>query len=370
MSQPLAQFTNKALISVAIVASFVLAAAFVYFAIDVVLLFFGAVLLAIFLRGLADLLAKYVKISEGFAVLLVSLLLVVVVIGAIALLAPSVGEQFRHLREEVPRSLEKVRNFASQYSFGRTVIAQIPSQSYLAERIRDLDVSSLLTRVGGYFSSTVGAVGNFFVMVLLAIYLASEPRLYADGMTQLFPVRSRTRVREVLGEIGTTLSWWLIGKTASMFFIGVLTWIGLSILGVPLALTLGLIAGLLSFIPNFGPIISAIPAILLAFIESPISAVYVLILFVVVQLIESNLVTPYIERQTVELPPALTVFAQLALSVLIGGVGLILATPIVAFVVVLVKKAYIEDVLGDREEPQESGESVVEELNLESDDEA
>jgi predicted PurR-regulated permease PerM len=288
-------------------------------------------------------------LSEGMSVLVVSLLLLIIAVGAVALLAPSVGEQIRHLRDEVPKSIEKLRAFVSQYSFGSTILEQIPKQSELAEKLRDLDFSSLLTRVGGYFSSTVGALGNIFVMVLLAIYLASEPKFYADGLTKLFPIRSRARVREVLGEIGNTLSWWLIGKTASMLFIGILTWIGLSILGVPLALTLGLIAGLLSFIPNFGPIISAIPAILLAFVDSPISALYVLILFIVVQIIESNLVTPYIERQTVELPPALTVFAQLALSVLIGGVGLILATPILAFVVVLVKTAYIEDVLGDRE---------------------
>ncbi|MBK7705886.1 MAG: AI-2E family transporter [Acidobacteria bacterium] len=99
-------------------------------------------------------------------------------------------------------------------------------------------------------------------MILLAIYLASEPRLHTDGLTKLFPITVRPRVSEIGGEIGNTLQWWLIGKTVSMIFIGLLTWIGLSILGVPLALTLGLIAGLLSFIPNFGPIFSAVPAIL------------------------------------------------------------------------------------------------------------
>jgi predicted PurR-regulated permease PerM len=354
------QFTQKVLVTIAVILAVVLVTVFVYFAIDVVLLFFGAVLLAIFLRGLADLVNRYTRLSEGMSVLVVSFLLLVVVIGGIFLLAPSVGEQISHLRVEVPKSIEKVRVFASQYSFGRTILAQIPKQSELASKFSELDLSSLLTRVGGYFSSTVGALGNIFVMILLAVYLATEPKFYADGFTKLFPVPSRPRVRHVLGEIGDTLSWWLIGKTASMIFIGFLTWIGLSVLGVPLALTLGLIAGLLSFIPNFGPIISAVPAILLAFIESPISAVYVLILFVIVQLIESNLVTPYIERQTVELPPALTVFAQLALSVLIGGVGLILATPILAFVVVLVKTAYIEDVLGDREPIEHRDDEVVE----------
>jgi predicted PurR-regulated permease PerM len=221
----------------------------------------------------------------------------------------------------------------------------------------------VLSRVGGYFSTTVGALTNIALMILLAIYLASEPKTYIRGFAKLFPQDNRKRVREVLYQIGETLSWWLIGKGASMLFIGLLTWIGLYFIGVPLALTLGLIAGLLSFIPNFGPIFSAIPAILLAFINSPTSALYVLALFVGVQIIESNIVTPLIERRTVELPPVLTVVSQLALAVLFGAVGLILATPILAVVMVLVQTIYIQDILGEETEnlpedvPQGSEES-------------
>jgi predicted PurR-regulated permease PerM len=110
-----------------------------------------------------------------------------------------------------------------------------------------------------------------------------------------------------------------------------------------------LIAGLLSFIPNFGPIISALPALLLAFIASPITAVYVLGLYIGVQLIESNIVTPLIERETIELPPALTIASQLALAVLVGGLGLVLATPLLAVIMVLVQMVYVQDVLGDKE---------------------
>lgn len=346
ISKSTAEFTKKTLIVVGIILATVLVVEFVYFAIDVVLLFFGAILLAIFLHGLAGMINRERKLSEGAAVLLVSFLLLAILAGAIAFLAPSVSEQARYLREELPKSAQQVSNYISQFGWGQTLIGQLPSTDEVMQKI---EISNVLTRVGGYFSSTVGAVGNFFMLILLAIYLASEPRFYAAGLTKLFPVNSRPRVTEVLNEIGNTLSWWLIGKTGSMIFIGLLTWIGLWILGVPLSLTLGLIAGLLSFIPNFGPILSAIPAILLAFIESPISAVYVLILFIIVQIIESNVVTPFIERQTVELPPALTVFAQLALAVLIGGVGLIVATPLVAVIVVLVQSVYIQDVLGDKD---------------------
>ncbi|MEK7855941.1 MAG: AI-2E family transporter [Acidobacteriota bacterium] len=337
--------SRKGLIAVGLVCLTVLLAALIYFTFDVLLLIFAATLLAVFLRGLADLLCKYTNIPEGWAVLAVSVLILAVLAGAVAFLAPDVAEQVRHLREELPKSASAASAYISQFGWGRTLIEQLPSYDDLRN---NLNPSTLMSGVGGFFSSTVGAVGNFFICILLAIYLASEPRFYTRGFTNLFPVAKRHRVREILYAIGDTLRWWLIGKVASMIFIGLLTWIGLSIIGVPLALTLGLIAGLLSFIPNFGPILSAFPALLLAFIDSPTKALYVLILFIVVQLIESNLVTPFIERETVEIPPALTISFQLGLAAMVGGLGLVLATPILAVLIVLIQMVYVEDVLGDR----------------------
>ncbi|MBC7900408.1 MAG: AI-2E family transporter [Saprospiraceae bacterium] len=337
---------QRVLITAGIVIFALLTLLLLYYTFDIVMLAFAGVLLAIFLRGLADLAGRYVKVGEGWLVLIVSVLLLGILAGSIALLAPSVAEQARHLRQEIPVSIQKVGNYLSQYGWGRTIIEQLPTTEAAKQMITD---SGFLSSLGGFFSSTLGAIGNFFVVILLAIYLATEPRFYVHGFTKLFPVDRRFRVNEVVAGIGETLRWWLIGKVGSMIFIGILTWIGLSIIGVPLALTLGLIAGLLSFIPNFGPIISAVPALLLAFIDSPITAVYVLALYIGVQLIESNLVTPIIERETVELPPALTIIFQLALSVMIGGLGLVLATPLLAMMMVLVQMVYIQDVLGDKD---------------------
>ncbi len=341
-SQP--SFAKRVLINISLVLLVVLLLVFLMYVFDVVLLLFGAVLLAIFLHGLANISRRYLRLSEGLSVLLVSFILVLVLASAIWLLAPSVAEQVRHLRDELPQSAQKVSTYLSQYSWGKLILEQMPSNTEIIERVNN---SGFISRIGGYFSSTVGVIANIALMLLLSVYLASEPKTYINGFTKLFPQHRRGRVREILYEIGETLSWWLIGKGASMLFIGVLTWIGLSIIGVPLALTLGLIAGLLSFVPNFGPILSAVPAILLAFIDSPTSALYVLGLYIFVQIIESNLVTPMIERQTVELPPVLTIVSQLALAVLFGAVGLILATPILAVVMVLVQTLYIQDVLGD-----------------------
>lgn len=337
-------YVQKVLIAVAICLVTLALLALLYFTFDVVLLLFAAILLAIFLRGLSDIINSKLKMGDGWAVLFVSILLIAVLGGAIALLTPSVAEQIGKLRVSLPQSAASVADQISHYGWGQAIISQMPNTQ---DVINALTSVGFLSGVGGIFTQTIGAVGNFFLVVLLAIYLASEPRFYAEGFTKLFPVDVRPRATEVLNDIGETLRWWLVGKAGSMLFIGVLTWIGLSIIGVPLALTLGLLAGLLSFIPNFGPIISAIPAILLAFIESPITALYTAGLYIGVQLIESNIVTPIIERETVELPPALTVIFQIALSIILGGLGLVLATPLLAVVMVLIQKVYIQGVLGD-----------------------
>jgi predicted PurR-regulated permease PerM len=129
--------------------------------------------------------------------------------------------------------------------------------------------------------------------------------------------------------------------------------LGLWILGVPLALALGFIAGLLSFVPNFGPLIALIPAVLVGLMEGPSTALYVVILYIVIQAVESNLITPMIQKQMVYLPPAVILIGQVLLGILVGGLGLILATPIIAIAVVLVQLLYVEDVLGDKSSEEE-----------------
>lgn len=329
------------------------------YVIDILMMTFAAILLAILLNGLGNQLRRFVNISESTSVLLVSLLLLLVFGGIIALLAPDIGDQYKHLRDELPKSFEQVRTYLSQFGWGRTLLESVPTSDEIIDKINN---SGFISRVGNYFSSTLGVLTNIALVLLVSLYLATEPETYKNGLTQLFPFSARPRVREVLTAIGTTMQSWLVGKFASMAFIGILTVIGMWILGVPLALLLGIIAGLFSFIPNFGPILSAVPAILLAFIESPIKAGYVVILFVVVQLIESNLVTPMIERRTVELPPALTIIVQLILGVLFGALGLIFASPILAVVVVLIQMLYVQDILGDKNtelnEKQKPGNAV------------
>ena len=340
-------FTQKVATTCGVVVATFLLIILLYYTFDVVMLVFAAALLAIFLSGLAEIVEPYVPLGDGLRVLVVSVVLLTVIGGTIALLSPSIAEQATHLREELPKSAVSVTSYLNQYVWGRALIEQLPTFDDVKNNI---NLSSLLSGVGGVFTSTMGAIGNIAIVVLLAIYLASEPKFYSEGFVRLFPIPRRQRVTEILHQVYESLRWWLIGKFGSMLFIGILTWIGLSILGVPIALTLALLAGLLSFIPNFGPIMSAVPALLIAFVDSPITAVYVLILYIGVQIIESNVITPLIERETVELPPALTVVFQLGLGTLVGGLGLVLATPLLAMIVVVVQLVYLQDVLGDRED--------------------
>src|SRR5687767_9751242 len=211
-------FAGRVLVTIGLVVLTLLLLALLYFTFDVILLIFAAALLAILLHGLAELLGMVINIAEGWRVLIVSLLLVAILAGAIALLAPSVAAQVRELREELPRSAQETANFIAQYDWGRTLLDQLPSVEDIRQNI---DPSAILSVVGGFFSSTVGAVGNFFIVILLAIYLASEPRLYIRGLTKLFPKPRRHRATQVIRAVGETLRWWLIGKLGSMIFIGI-----------------------------------------------------------------------------------------------------------------------------------------------------
>jgi predicted PurR-regulated permease PerM len=185
------------------------------------------------------------------------------------------------------------------------------------------------------------------IIVFLGIYLAAQPKLYVDGLAGLFPRGMRRRICEVLTELGETLKWWLIAQGIDMFIIGTATAVGLWALRVPLALTLGVLAALFNFIPNFGPIISYVPAVLLALVDSPEKAVYVTILYIVLQNVEGYLLLPLLQRGAVDTPPAILIASQVLLTLLVGGLGLALSAPLTACALIVVKMLYIHDVLGD-----------------------
>ena len=175
-----------------------------------------------------------------------------------------------------------------------------------------------------------GLIANLVVILFVGLYLALDPQRYIHGLLLLVPSNQRGQAKDLLYSIAATLRRWTLGRMLLMLANAILTSTGLWLLDVPFALTLGLIAGLLNFVPNLGPIIASVPAILVGLLESPTQAIYVAILYLAVQAVDGYIFTPLVQQQTVNVPPAMTIAAQLLMGVLLGAWGLLLATPLLA----------------------------------------
>jgi len=321
----------------------VMAFAFIFIP-DLIFLIFGGVLFGIFLSSVARFLQKLTRVRYTFCVgfTVVALLLTTGLTGY--LMAPSLGEQFNQLSKELPTAFNKVTNEVSEYSWARKIKSQATPTKVLSNS------STLLSKASSAFNNILQWIMNFFILILIGLYCAFEPGVYKNGLIKLFPKEKRSRVNEVATELDETLKWWLIGKFFGMVVIGVLTFIGLQLMDLPLALALAIIAAVLTFIPTIGPIIASVPAVLLGLVESPEKALYIAALYSGIQIIESYFLTPLVQRKTISLPPALTLSAQLISGYLVGGIGLAFATPFIAAILVMVKMLYIEDKLNDRVE--------------------
>jgi predicted PurR-regulated permease PerM len=312
------------------------------YAIDVLLLAFAGALFAILLRSLSDFLSTHTGMGEKWSLAATVLLLMVLVTVGAWLLIPGIAEQTDELRQTLPKSIELLEGQVKRYEWGRWMLEKAPETAELTTRRSDL-----FSRITGVVSGTIGAIGIVVVIFSTGLFFAVQPRLYTEGVVKLVVIRKRDRAREVIGQIGAELQWWLIAKLTAMVFVGVLTWLGLWLLGIGMPLTLAVLAALLTFIPNLGPIIAAVPAVLIGLLDGPATAVWVVALYVAIQTTESYLLTPLLQQQAVSLPPALTITTQLVMAFFVGGIGLALATPLTVVVLVLVRSLYVQDTLGD-----------------------
>ncbi len=337
-------FVSRVLITIGLV---ILAGLMVYFLgklIDVLLLIFSAVLLAVAVTGVRCIIEHRTPLSAGWSLAATYLLIIVVTAGAVAVIWPQLSEQIPKFVDQVPRAFERLGDVADQ-------------MPWIEEAIEDagngdnggtgFDIPSQLL---GIFSTTLGAIASISLIVLIAIYLTLSPTSYVNNLLILVPRPRRKRAAELMEAQAKSLRFWLLGRLASMVFVGLFAWIGLMILGVPMAFTLGLIAGLATFIPYIGPILGAIPALMVALLEGPVMVLYVAILYFVVETAESSLIYPMATEKAVHVSPAYTVIIQLAGGVVAGIPGVILATPLAVVGAVTIQMLYVEDVLGEEVE--------------------
>ncbi|WP_104205283.1 AI-2E family transporter [Billgrantia saliphila] len=334
------RFTRRVLIVIGLAS---LVAVLLYFAgqlIDVLLLVFAGILAAVAIDGVVRLCQRYLPIGRRWA-LVIALLLICLALGGMgAVIGPRLAEQLPLLVEQLPQAFRRLTEVIQGLPGVQTALAEVENPASLLGQ-------SVFDRFTAVFSTTFGALTNFFLILLVGFYLVLSPHDYMKQVVLMFPPARRQRVRQLLSVQGRALRLWLLSRLISMVFVGVGVALGLVLLGVPMAGALGLIAGLFSFIPYLGPIIGVAPTILIAFLESPVLALYAIGLYLVIETVESNIVMPLAAKEMVSLPPAFTVVVQLAGAAVAGVAGVILATPLAVVAVVAVQMLYIEDVLGD-----------------------
>jgi predicted PurR-regulated permease PerM len=278
---------------------------------------------------------------------------VVVALTAVSLVAllwwrgNSIANQVNQITEQLGIQLQRLWDQLQASSWGPVLGQQISAASKSAR-------AGLTGYVPGVVSSVFGAGGSIVVIAVTAVFLAASPRIYLNGGLRLLPRSWRSRGRQVACQIGTTLQLWFLGQLADMIVVAILVGIGLTFLGVPLAPTLALLAGLFNFIPYVGALAGAVPAVLVALAQGPTLAMWVALLFLCIQILEGNLIAPLIQRKTISMAPALTIVAQTVLGALFGIFGLVVATPLTAAAVTAVRMVYIESFL----ENDERGASV------------
>jgi predicted PurR-regulated permease PerM len=342
-------FSRRVIRAACIVAVVALAWALLVLDGRVLLLLLSGTLFGVSLRGSGAWIARRTHVPYG--VVLVAMVVVTIgglVLGCYSFLAQAI-DQARALQDEIPKAWQSlVASLHNQPALQRLAESSSPSLP------RTLEPGKL---VGGATAAVGGiteAVGAIVVVVFLGVYGAAQPDAYARVALQLVPARHRDRVATVLAEIAHQLGRWMLGRVVAMVFVGVVATVGLVLLKVPLALPLGILAGLLTFVEYLGAIASAAPACLLAFTTGPSHVLGVVILYVCAHLVEGYGLTPVLAKRTVAFPPAYTLAAQLILGSIFGVAGLTLATPVVIVLSVPVRRLYVEGVLGSAATPRVS----------------
>lgn len=338
MSMSQGMTMNKLLLTVFAVALVLAVSDLFVAAVSTVLLIFAGVLFGIFLGGLSNWLSQHTPLSYRWSYVTTVLILLFMMGAGTYYMGSQIVRQAVEFSREFRSAVQDALAWLQQQQWApdvKSVDDMMPQGSNV--------LPGVMAMLQGISWGVTGAIVIFFV----GLYLAFDPDLYTEGVVKLVPPDRRAETMKLLRRLRWVLSRWLIGRLFSMCVIGICTAIGLAVLGVPLPIPLGVLAALLTFIPNIGPVLAAVPQAMLALNVSPSTVYWVILFNIVLQGLESYLLTPLIQRYEVDLPPALTITVQLVFAATIGLIGVMTAAPLTAAVMVSIQTLYIQDRLGD-----------------------
>jgi predicted PurR-regulated permease PerM len=312
-----------------------LAMIFVCYAWRLLILAFAGFLLAILLRTFADWIEKHTRLGPNLSYAVTICGLTVLFAFMAWLFISRIVSQVSTLAHILPASVHQAKQYLERYSWGVYIVGLIS---------RSTESLKLAQIAGQLVSAVVAAI----VILVVGFYLGLNPDAYYQTLLSVLPEEHRRFATKVISDILYTLRWWLLGQLVPMAVLGATSMIGLALLGVKLAFTLGLITGLFIFVPYLGTLLAEIPAVLVALGDSPKKALYVAILYLVLHSFEGYIITPIVQRRAVKLPPLLTVLSQMLMWILVGPLGVAIATPLAAAGLALIKVVYLKQDIRSR----------------------
>ncbi|MEO8168317.1 MAG: AI-2E family transporter [bacterium] len=334
------KYATRALITVAIAALVLVFLYLFHLVAHILLMVFACILLAVTLEGATSFVNRHSKLNKHVALTI----LVMLMLGSLGVMmwfgGSLVVDQGAQLSKRIPEAIQTIRRALAQNELGKIFLPAVKNP----EALSSTDAAGLLA---GFLSTVIESGTAIIIVVIVGIYLSSNPALYVDNALLLFPKGRRKRVREIADAIGLVLQRWIIGRLLIMVIVGAISVVSFLLIGLPSAILLGVFAGLMAFIPYLGAFAAAVPAILVGFTVGKDMAFYTFIVYVVMHVIEGYIITPVVEGRSVSLPAALIVLAQVLCGALFGVIGVLFATPLMVVFIIIIQMVYIEDVLGD-----------------------
>lgn len=327
-------YTQKVWVTVGIVALLVSAILIARVAFNVLLMMLAGSLIATFFHGLADFIERRTKLQRRTA-MISGVAITFILTGLLFwFMGMRIQQQINELSTTLPGTVAHLRAKLGQSELGRQLL----------DAAGDKPSGDMLHTASSVFTTSFGVLGDVYIMLFLGIFFTTNPSIYKDGLLLLVPASRQKMGRHILDRISLSLKGWLKGMMVSMVLVSVMISIGLTIVGIPAALVLGLLTGLLEIVPTLGSVLAMIPGTLLGLTVSTNTGIVVAIIYIISQTITANIVNPLIQKKMINLPPALTLVSQLVMGSVSGALGIIMAVPLLAITVILVDELYVKKI--------------------------